>query len=154
MSIITRLIKESIKGIDWNQDMRVGVDDEYLHYITIKNVKTMESVDVIDVAKNIANLLIDKASADNVAISIKIEDANYNNYHYLFSKQIENQPFEVNDENLRNLWEAFGDTPIDDEDNIDDDFFIWKKGTDKMYIWQWFDKNHTIGLAEGLMYKN
>lgn len=154
MSIITKLIQENIKGIDLSENMRVGLDDEYLHYIQIENVKTIESVNTIDIAENIANLLIDKFSADNVAISIKVEDVNCNNYHYLFSKKIENQLFEVNDKNLCNLWESFSNTPIDDEDNIDDDFFIWSKGTDKMYIWQWFDKNHSMGLAEGLMFKD
>lgn len=59
----------------------------------------------------------------------------------------------VNDVFVENLWKKFGDIPINEDDTIDEDFYIWKKGTDKLDIWHWFDDNHSLGLAKGLMYK-
>lgn len=38
------------------------------------------------------------------------------------------------------LWEQLGDIPIDDTECIDEDFHIWKKGTDRLEIWHRFDE--------------
>lgn len=44
------------------------------------------------------------------------------------------------------LWRKFGDTPVNDDDNIDEDFkdfngeIIFEKGTDKFEIWHWFEE--------------
>lgn len=63
---------------------------------------------------------------------------------------------EVSDKELEMLWEELGDVPVViDEDNcevIDEDFHIWRRGHDKYEIWQWFDRNHSIGLAKGIMH--
>lgn len=49
-------------------------------------------------------------------------------------------------------WGEFDNIPIsEDGETIDEDFFIWGKGHDKIDIWQWFDKHHSKGLAKGLM---
>jgi len=54
-------------------------------------------------------------------------------------------------EELKKLWEELGDIPInEDDDSIDEDFYIWRKGTDKLHIWHWFDEEHPLGLVKGL----
>lgn len=53
---------------------------------------------------------------------------------------------------LEILWSEFSNIPVnEDDDTIDESFYIWNKGTDKMDIWHWFDNKYSKGLAEGLM---
>ena len=54
-------------------------------------------------------------------------------------------------EELENLWDEFGDIPIDEDECIDEDFYIWEKGTDRYHIWHWFDDKCPNGLAKDLM---
>ena len=53
---------------------------------------------------------------------------------------------ENNQEDIKKLWEKFGDTPINDNEEIDEDFYIWEKGTDRYEIWHWFDEHLIQGL--------
>lgn len=42
---------------------------------------------------------------------------------------------------LIKLWEQGGNIPVrEDNEVIDDDWYIWKKGTPVMDIWHWFDE--------------
>ncbi len=47
----------------------------------------------------------------------------------------------------KELWELLGDMPIDDNENIDQDFndldgsLLFPKGTNKFEIWHWFENN-------------
>lgn len=52
---------------------------------------------------------------------------------------------------LRYMWELFGDIPIDANENIDNSFLLWKKGTNRMNIWHWFDKKCPNGLVEDII---
>lgn len=54
---------------------------------------------------------------------------------------------EATDKFLEEQWEKFADTPVDDNENIDEDFLYFKKGENKFGIWTWFDKNHSRGLV-------
>ena len=51
------------------------------------------------------------------------------------------------DKELEDLWLNFEDTPIDENENIDDDFMFWPKGTFREEIWHWFDKMHSRGVG-------
>jgi hypothetical protein len=51
---------------------------------------------------------------------------------------------------LLELWYAFTDIPIDNEECIDVDFYIWPKGTDRFEIWHWFDEKLPNGVHEML----
>lgn len=67
-------------------------------------------------------------------------------------KNLENMTQQEKDKFIKKLWLEFTDTVIlDEDDKIDRDFFIWKEGTDRNVIWNWFDDNYSEGLAEGLM---
>lgn len=51
------------------------------------------------------------------------------------------------DKVLEQLWDSFGDVTVDTDDNIDVDFLVWEKGTDRFDIWHWFDEEHSKGVA-------
>jgi hypothetical protein len=51
------------------------------------------------------------------------------------------------DKALEQLWECFGDITVDTDDNIDVDFLVWEKGTDRFDIWHWFDEEYSEGVA-------
>jgi len=38
------------------------------------------------------------------------------------------------------FWAALGDVCVDENDDIDEDFIIFDKGTDKFEIWRWFEE--------------
>lgn len=57
---------------------------------------------------------------------------------------------ENNREDIIRLWELLGDIPVDEEDQIDEDFYLWEKGTDKFEIWHWFDEHLEEGLGKFL----
>ena len=53
---------------------------------------------------------------------------------------------------LENLWAAFGDMGIDDQDRITEPFMDWPEGTDRFDIWHWFDEQYPGGV-HALIYK-
>ena len=53
---------------------------------------------------------------------------------------------------IEKMWDEFGDVPINDNDEIEEPFYRWGKGTDRFEIWKWFDNNYPVGVA-GLMWK-
>lgn len=44
------------------------------------------------------------------------------------------------------LWQQLGDISIDDTECIEDDFHIFKKGTNRLEIWYWFDEVYKEGV--------
>lgn len=52
------------------------------------------------------------------------------------------------DEELENLWEKFGDIPMDPETEcIEEPFLYWGSGIHREEIWHWFDQRHSKGVA-------
>ncbi len=49
---------------------------------------------------------------------------------------------------LKKMWSEFGDIPVNDNDEIELDFYYWEKGTDRFDIWQWFDELLPNGISE------
>ena len=45
------------------------------------------------------------------------------------------------------FWEALGNVTVNEDDELDDDFLIFDKGTDKFEVWMWFEEyfNTQIG---------
>ena len=60
----------------------------------------------------------------------------------------------MTDKELEDLWRGLDDVPFNEDECIEEDYHIWEKGTDKLTIWHWFDKEHSKGLAEGIMHLN
>lgn len=59
----------------------------------------------------------------------------------------------MNDAELEALWKKLGNYTIDEDDCIEEPFLHFSKGTDRMDIWHWFDRNHSKGLIEGIVNK-
>lgn len=53
----------------------------------------------------------------------------------------------MTDKELEIKWKEFTDVYINDNDEIDEDWWIFEKGTDKYYIWDYFDEKHSKGVA-------
>lgn len=49
---------------------------------------------------------------------------------------------------LEIMWEEFSDIPINNDDEIELDFYCWKKETSRFEIWHWFDEKLPNGIAE------
>ena len=52
------------------------------------------------------------------------------------------------DEELKGFWAEFGNVPINEDDEIDTDFYFFSAGTERMEIWQWFDMKFSKGVAD------
>ena len=69
--------------------------------------------------------------------------------------------FKLTLEELKILWEDFGNTPINNDDEIEEDFIIdlseslyikWEKGASRFDIWHWFDEHCPNNLHDDLMF--
>jgi len=49
---------------------------------------------------------------------------------------------------LKTLWSEFSDIPINNKDEIEENFYCWEKGTYRFDIWHWFDEKLPNGIAE------
>lgn len=52
----------------------------------------------------------------------------------------------MTDKELENKWREFADIPINDNDELEVDWWIFDKGTDKYYVWDYFDTHHSKGV--------
>lgn len=50
----------------------------------------------------------------------------------------------------RQLWEQF-DTPISDNEELEEPFLHFPAGTDRMEVWHWFEEHFAISLYEDVM---
>lgn len=51
------------------------------------------------------------------------------------------------DTKVEKLWDELTDVPMNpDTECIEDDFYIWAKGTCREDIWRWFDDHHSRGV--------
>ena len=53
--------------------------------------------------------------------------------------------------NVNELWEEFGDVPIDDNGDIEEKYLHFEKGTSRLEIWHWFEEKFKVSVAEDLM---
>jgi hypothetical protein len=60
----------------------------------------------------------------------------------------------IDKETAESLWSLLGDTPINEEEEIDIDFLTFEKGTDRETIWTWFEETFNLSVAEDLMFQN
>ena len=53
------------------------------------------------------------------------------------------------------LWEKLGDIPVNDDEELDEDYITpWLtffKGSDKFEVWHWFESHFDISVAKDLM---
>lgn len=53
---------------------------------------------------------------------------------------------------LSELWEMFGDIPVNNDDEIEKDFLNFLTGTSKLDVWHWFDERCPNNLHDDLMF--
>lgn len=54
---------------------------------------------------------------------------------------------------IRKLWTQFGDVPMDPEtENLEEDWLMFQKGTNREAIWEWFEETFDISVAKDLMH--
>lgn len=52
---------------------------------------------------------------------------------------------------LRQLWQAFSEVPVDNNDEIEEDFLGFECGTDRFEVLRWFDERCPNGVKKDLM---
>ena len=52
-----------------------------------------------------------------------------------------------NDTELENLWNSLVDVPMNENEQLEDDWFIFPKETDKEEIWHWFGEQYSKGVS-------
>lgn len=52
---------------------------------------------------------------------------------------------------LKELWDKFADIPINNNDEIEQDFMCFNAGDSRFDVWHWFDERCPNGLAVDLM---
>lgn len=53
-------------------------------------------------------------------------------------------------ERLEKMWNEFANIPINNDDEILEDFYDWEKGTYRFDIWHWFDEELPGGVGAWL----
>jgi len=51
------------------------------------------------------------------------------------------------------LWSMLGDIPVSNNEKIETNFLNFDKGTDRYYIWHWFEETFNLSVAKDLMFK-
>ena len=46
------------------------------------------------------------------------------------------------------VWELLSDVPVTEDDDIDEPFLDFPKGTDKFEIWHWFEETFDVSIAQ------
>lgn len=52
----------------------------------------------------------------------------------------------LNDAQIESIWDVFGDVSLDEDECLENEWFGFPKGTDKIDIWRWFDEHHSKGV--------
>ena len=50
----------------------------------------------------------------------------------------------------RELWKELGDVPVNDDEEIDEPWNGFEKGTEIYYIWHWFEETYNCSIVEDL----
>lgn len=53
---------------------------------------------------------------------------------------------------LPELWNKFADVPVNNDDEIEQDFLSFPAGTPRFDVWHWFDERCPNNLHDDLMY--
>lgn len=60
----------------------------------------------------------------------------------------------VNPATLSQLWSKLSKVPVNENDEIEEDFLCFEKGTSKFDVWHWFDDRCPNNLHDDLMFNN
>lgn len=54
-------------------------------------------------------------------------------------------------ENVQDVWDSLRDVPVDEDDNIEQEWKGFPAGTHKFEIWLWIEEHFDVSIAEDLM---
>ncbi|PSV00589.1 hypothetical protein [Photobacterium kishitanii] len=54
---------------------------------------------------------------------------------------------------IKPMWRSFGNVPVTENMEIDEDWFMFSKGDDCTDIWRWFEQNFDVSVGDNLLYK-
>ena len=49
---------------------------------------------------------------------------------------------------LEKMWKEFSNISISSNDEIEEDYYWWEKGTYRFEVWHWFDEKSPYGTHE------
>ena len=52
------------------------------------------------------------------------------------------------DPELELLWQELGEIPVNNHDELEEDFYHWEAGTDKFTVWHFFDLHYSTGVYQ------
>ena len=55
---------------------------------------------------------------------------------------------------LPDLWQRFSEVPVNKDDEIEENFLCFEKGTSKFDVWHWFDDRCPNNLHDDLMFND
>ena len=55
---------------------------------------------------------------------------------------------------FKELWNKLGNIPINNNEEIEENFLHFEKGTDKFTVWHWFEENFDVVLGEYMYGEN
>ena len=61
-------------------------------------------------------------------------------------RDISKEDEDLTEKELTELWLLFGDVPINDNDQIEEEFIGYEAGTNRFDIWEWFDERYEGGV--------
>jgi len=70
-----------------------------------------------------------------------------------FFKGLNTTPQDTKEE-ARKYWERLGDVPVNEEEEIDEPFDYFEKGTDIYSIWRYVEERFNVSVAIDLMNLN
>ena len=53
---------------------------------------------------------------------------------------------------LEELWDKFSEVPVNNDDEIEENFLLFPTGTDRFDVWHWFDDRCPNNLHDDLLY--
>lgn len=72
----------------------------------------------------------------------------YSDYCTIMDGLLEIETLQERDRALEDLWDQFGDVPMNPETEcIEEKFMEWEPGTHREEVWKWFDRRHSKGVA-------
>jgi hypothetical protein len=67
----------------------------------------------------------------------------------------EKKNYTSRDSLIEDLWKTLSDVPMNpDTENMEEEWFIFPKGTNRETIWYWFDENHSKGVGWIMNHEN
>ena len=71
---------------------------------------------------------------------------------YTCSYYLDAEPYDLRKHNAQFYWDVLGNVPVNEDGEIEEDFYEFSEGTDREEIWHWLEYTFNISVAKDLMY--